>query len=151
MIAVRDATPDDLWSLVSLGRKMQAESVERFPAVEADRVEKQLAMTIANPDAFLCAVAVSDGETIGLITAVAGDYAFSTEKRTCCDLLFVAPDRRGLVAAKYLVAAFIDWSDALGAKTNIMGVSTGVHPERTGRLFELLGFAPMGMTYRRDG
>ncbi len=151
MITVRNAVPDDLWSLVSLGWKMQAESIEPFPAVEADRVEKQLAMTIANPEALLCAVAVSDGETIGMVTAVAGDYAFSTEIRTCCDLLFVVPDRRGLVAAKYLVAAFTDWSDGLGAKTNIMGVSTGVNPERTGRLFELLGFAPMGITYRRGG
>ncbi len=151
MITVRNATPDDLWSLVSLGRMMQTESNERFPGVEADRVEKQLVMTIANPDALLCAVAVSEGETIGMVTAVAGDYAFSTEKRTCCDLLFVVPDRRGVIAAKRLVTAFTDWSDGLGAKTNIMGISTGVHPERTGRLFELLGFAPMGMTYRRGG
>ncbi len=54
------------------------------------------------------------------------------------------------MVGKRLVERFTDWADALGAKTDIIGVSTGIDPERTGRLLELMGFRPMGMTYRRD-
>ncbi len=85
-----------------------------------------------------------------MVTAVAGDYAFSSQRRAVSDLLFVLPERRGLVAAKRLIQRFFGWSRKVGAKTAFIGVSTGVFPERTGRFFELMGFRPMGMMYRRD-
>lgn len=150
MICVRDAGAADLDALIALGSRMRSESVEPFPPIEPERVQKQLDMAVAMPDVFLVALAEDDGLPIGMVTAVAGDYAFSSQLRAVSDLLFVLPERRGLVAAKWLVRRFLDWSDDLGAETDIIGVSTGVSPERTGRFLELMGFRPMGMTYRRD-
>ena len=41
VLEIRNATLDDLDALVSLGRQMQAESVEPFPVVEPERVAAQ--------------------------------------------------------------------------------------------------------------
>ena len=151
MIRGRDATSDDLDALIALGSRMRAESIEPFPPVEPARVRKQLDIAVAMPGVFLVALAEDDdGSPVGMVTAVAGDWAFSSQLRSVSDLLFVLPERRGLVAAKRLVQRFLDWSDDLGAKTAIIGVSTGVSPERTGRFLELMGFQPMGTTYRKD-
>lgn len=150
MIRIRDARAADLDALVALGLRMRNESIEPFPPVEPERVKKQLDMTLAMPGVFLATLAEHAGHPIGMLTAVAGDYAFSCERQAVSDLLFVLPERRGLIAAKRLVMRFLDWSDGLGAKTALIGLSTGVSPERTGQFLESMGFRPMGMTYRRD-
>lgn len=150
MIHVRDATLSDLDSLIALGARMLAESVERFPPIEPEQVQKKLDMAQSMPEVFLVALAENKGLPIGMVTAVAGDYAFSTRRRAVSDLLFVLPERRGMIAAKMLVARFLDWSVEVGAETAIIGVSTGVSPERTGHFLELLGFDPLGMMYRRN-
>lgn len=150
MIHVRGAGPDDLDALIELGSRMRAESVESFPSIERECAKKQLDMTVAMPDIFLAAIAENDGTPIGMVTAVAGSYAFSSERRAVSDLLFVLPERRGMVAAKRLVQRFLDWSDSVGAETAIIGISTGVSPERTGQFLELMGFRLMGTTYRRE-
>ena len=150
MICVRDAAAADLDALVALGLRMRTESVEPFPPVEPERVKKQLDMTLTMPDVFLAALAEDGGYPVGMVTAVAGDYSFSFQRRAVSDLLFVLPECRGLIAAKRLVRRFLNWSDGLGAETAIIGVSTGITPERTGHFLELMGFRPMGMMYRRD-
>ena len=147
---VRDATFEDYNGLLALGARMIAESKTRFPEIEPDRVRKQLELTLEHPNLMLCGVAEHEGLLIGMVTAFAGDYAFSTELRSACDLLFVTQDRRGLVAAKMLIDFYKDWSDDLGCRVSTMGISTSVHPERTGLLFERCGFYPVGPTFRRD-
>lgn len=146
---VRSATATDVPALTALGLAMWTESTTAFPPIEPERIEKQLALTMAHPQSFLAALAEDNGEAVGMVTAVAGDYAFSTERRASCDMLFVLPERRGVIAAKLLVRHFEDWAKSIGAKTAIMGISTGVHPARTGELFKRLGYDVMGITYRK--
>ncbi len=150
MISVRSATIADIDALIDLGSRMRAESIEPFPAIEQERVQAYLDMAESRPEMFLVALAEDAAVPIGMVTAVCGDYAFSTQRRAVSDLLFVLPERRGVMAAKQLVQWFLDWSVGVGAEKALIGVSTGVTPERTGRFLGLMGFQPMGMTYRRD-
>jgi GNAT superfamily N-acetyltransferase len=46
--------------------------------------------------------------------------------------LFVAPEHRGGSAGPRLARAFIEWSKEHGAAVINMGITTGVHAERTG-------------------
>lgn len=146
---VRDADEGDLGAFLALGEAMLRESVAPFPPIEPGRVAKQLELTMVNPGVLLAALAEAGTQPIGMVTAVAGDYAFSTERRAMCDLLYVVPDRRGALAAVRLVGHFEKWAYLAGAKTAIMGISTGIHPERTGQLFERLGYSVMGTSYRK--
>ena len=149
MIRVRNAVVEDLPVLLGLGRHMRNESIARFPLIDAARVQKQLDMAASMPDVFLVALAEDDGLPVGMVTAVAGDYAFSTERRAVSDLLFVVPERRGSTAAHRLVRWFNAWASGVGAETAIVGLSTGVKPASTGRFLERMGFEPLGMMYRK--
>ena len=146
---IRHASQGDLDNLLSLGERMRTESTVHYPEIERGCAEGFLNASLEMPDRFLVAVAEEDG-LVGMITAVAGPYAFSSEIRSASDLLYVSPEYRGGRTAMRLVQKYKDWSDEIGAVTSIMGISTGVTPEKTGRFFEFMGFSPIGMMYRRD-
>lgn len=150
MIRIRNATADDLDVLLTLGALMHAESIELYPPVEREHARKSLDVAIAMPNNFLIVLAEDDGEPIGMMTAIAGPYSFSSRLRAASDLLFVIPERRGGTAAMRLVRWFKNWGDSVGADSATLSVATGVSPERTGRFFELMGFRSMQMTYRMD-
>ena len=150
MIRIRDMTADDLDTFVSLGKRMHNESIEPYPPIDPDFMQKYLEMAVSMPEIFLFAIAEDDGVPMGMVAAVAGPYSFSPEIRAASDLLFVLPEHRGSRAAIKLVQKFKGWSDSVGARTANLSVATGVSPERTGRFFELMGFRPMQKTYQRD-
>lgn len=145
---IRDATVDDLDTLIDLGSKMHEESLEPYPPIERDHALQYVEMAVAHPGVFLLALAEKDNP-VGMITAVAGAYCFSSRLRTASDLLFVLPEHRGGKAAMKLVARYNEWADSLGVWSSTLSVATGISPSRTGRFFEHMGFDPMERTYRR--
>ena len=146
---IRPAVGGDFDCLLNLGEKMRRESLVNFPPIEEEKVAMFLKKSLDHPDMFMVCVA-QDTEIIGMITSMLGEYSFCSAKRSVCDMLFVTAERRGALAAKKLIQKFIGWSQNVGANEAIMGVSTGIHPERTGRLFERLGFELMGHSYRME-
>ena len=150
MIQIRDAVLDDLGILISLGEKMLSESSEPYPPVEPEHARKYIEMAVSMPGVFLTVLAEDDGIPVGMMTAVAGPYSFSSRLRTSSDLLFVLPEHRGGMASIRLVKRFKEWSDGLGAYCDTLSIATGVTPERTGKFFKIMGFRPMEMIYRRD-
>jgi len=66
--------------------------------------------------------------------------------------LFVRPDTRGGLTAYRLIREALDWCQAKGLKPRDVqiGVSTGIHPEQTGRLYESLGFKCVGGIYELE-
>jgi GNAT superfamily N-acetyltransferase len=149
MIQIRDATSDDLDVFVSLGARMYEECTVSYPPVEEEHIRKYLDVAVTMPNVFLNLIAEDDGP-IGILTAVAGPYSFSPKLRTSSDILFVLPEKRGGRAAILLVGRFNEWADSIGAVNSTMSIATGVTPKRTGRFFEMMGFRPMEMIYRRD-
>jgi GNAT superfamily N-acetyltransferase len=148
-VIIRNATIDDLDVFLSLGGKMHEESTVSYPPIDKEHIRKYLDMAVSMPEIFLNLIA-EDGGPIGMLTAVAGPYSFSPEIRTSSDVLFVLPEKRGGRTAILLVKRFNEWSDSIGAVSATMSVATGITPERTGRFFEMMGFRPMEMIYRRD-
>ena len=148
---IRSAVMDDIGGIIELAETMRREIVTPFPAIDHERVERQLSLTQAHPDAMMAEVAVGrSGGIAGLITAVMADYAFSFERRAVSDVLYVMPDARGAVMAKRLVARFEKWAARHGARMAWLGVSTGLTPDRTGRLFENFGYRAIGAIYRKE-
>ena len=147
---VRPATQDDLDSLLMLGRAMRNESVTAFPEIEDARVALQLRLVGEHPDMFMAALAETNGTVTGMVTAMAGDWAFSSQKRALCDMLFVLPQWRNGTTGLRLLRAFIDWKRRIGALVAFAGISTGVHPASTGRLFAHEGFVPAGTLWRME-
>lgn len=141
---IRAATLQDLPRLVDLGRVMHSES--RFACIEfvPAKLEATLRSVIATGGVF---VAERDGVVIGGFAGVVVEYFFSTDRMACDLAIFVEPNKRGGFAAAALISAFKVWARRQGAKRIELGVSTGVHADKTGALFERLGLTREGALY----
>lgn len=65
-------------------------------------------------------------------------------------LLWVAPEKRGTLRAWRLVQAFEEWAKSRGARQIIAGVSSGVSEHTAERLYEGMGFHPMGRNFCKE-
>ena len=147
---VRRAIGSDFDPLLDLGKRMRSESVTDFPEIEEGKVALFLKASLDSPDTVMVYVAEDRGEIIGMITALISEYTFCYVKRSVCDMLFVIPERRGASAAKKLINKFVEWSGSAGVNDAIIGITTGVKPEATGRMFEKFGFDLIGYSYRME-
>ncbi len=147
---IRPAVIDDVDGLMRLGNAMRAESHTPWPKLDRERVKTQVKLSVDHPETVMVALSGKPDDLTGMVTAVCGDYAFSYERRAACDLLFIQPDARSAQLAIRLIRHFKAWAEAAGAKTAFMGDTTGVDPDRVGKLFERLEFAHVGGTYRME-
>jgi GNAT superfamily N-acetyltransferase len=84
-----------------------------------------------------------DGAAVGMLLGIAAPHLFSPQLLASDLALFILPTHRKGRAAVALIRAFEDWARRIGAVEVALGVSTGVHPEATVRLFERLGYVPV--------
>jgi GNAT superfamily N-acetyltransferase len=146
---VRHATTADIATLVELGRSMHAEApVLRHAAFSPQKVEATLRLAMEHGLVLLNVD--EDGSIDGAFVGVVIERWFSTERYFADLAFYVKPERRGGLTAYRLLRGVLAWCEAKGlAPCDVtLAVSTGVHPETTGRLFEQMGFERYGGMYR---
>lgn len=145
---IRPATLSDLPALMDLAHLMHTES--RFaplPISEA-RTADTLARLMESEDGAVL-VLEEGGRIVGGVVGAVTDH-WSLGIRVAGELaVFLAPDARRGRAAVSIVQAFERWAESRGASSIDMGITTGVHTERTGQLYERMGFSFKGMTYTK--
>lgn len=103
---------------------------------------------MAIEDANMMIISVKDGDTYaGLMIASVRAPEFSHDLIAWDTLIYVHPDYRGTRAAILLLKEYRRWSIARGAKMIFMRTTTGIEPQKTGKLFEKLGFRYVGGNY----
>jgi GNAT superfamily N-acetyltransferase len=145
---IRPAVPDDLPTLLELGRCMHAES-PRFSALTFDATKVFELLTSAIDDDRYLLIVVDDGEG-GLAGGFLGYITpqwFSHDEVAADLALFVDPDRRGGIVAARLLKAYAEWAEARGAKQITAGISTGVMVEQTAQMYRRLGFNQYGYLF----
>lgn len=96
-------------------------------------------------------VAVQDGKLIGLFVGVVAPVHWWNQEKHGIDLiLYVLPEHRGSTAAVKLLKAWEDCAKASGAKSVRISVASGFSTERTGRLYERLGYTQLGSLYSKE-
>lgn len=146
---IRPATDADVPAIAELGRLLHQESDEyRGISYDVDKVcETMRGLLSCGGVIFLYE---SGGELCGGLAGSIGEFWFSREKISGDFSLFVKPEHRhGLIAVK-LILAFQAWSKQLGARRMQMGITTGIHAERTGRLYQSLGMRHAGLLFNKD-
>lgn len=162
---IRAATDADIPALVALGKLMHAEAPEyRDDAYLPERAE---VTTRAAIGMGACFVAEQDMEweyhgnddemhslgvaatPTGMILGIISDH-WSVDRVVACDLVvYVLPEyRRGRIA-EGLIRALEDAAREKGAKHLSLGISTGVHPERTEALYRALGYEQATVGFRK--
>ena len=138
---IRPMTHNDRPVVMARAALMHRES-PRFNGYKFDahKVAQLLRQAVENPDIYCALVSSVDFVVVGGFLGTAYSQWFSDD-RVAADLaLFVQPDTRGGIAAMRLIKAYEASAKDLGVKTITLGVSTGVHHDRTIRLYETLGF-----------
>lgn len=147
-MSVRHATAQDMDRLLELVQVMHAEAVALNHAPLAlEKVE--LAFSACMRSGVLIVHVDGEGVVDGFFAGIVDERWFS-RARCFFDLgFFVHPDRRGGLAAYRILRMLIDWLKQKGIRGRdvVLGVSTGVHPESTGKFFEQLGFVRLGGMY----
>lgn len=140
---IRKATAKDLQAIIEMGYRL----CDRTPQAKVDRDRQAIAQTIThcmNSSLGCCFVSERDGRLTGVIVGVAQQYWFS-RKRQAVDLMFTSEHPGdGL----QLLRKFVDWAWAAPGVVEVtMAQSSGIEVERTGVLFERVGFHRVGGVY----
>jgi GNAT superfamily N-acetyltransferase len=142
--SVRRATAADLDALVELGQALHAESPQyRDEPFEAPVLRRWLAARIATnlmADDSAVFVCESGGALVGVLVALVFDRSFNRRRAAAELCLYVVPAHRGGRALPRLATAFEGWAAKHGASTATLGISTGIHPERTVRAYTRMGY-----------
>lgn len=147
---IRNATVGDIPALIELGTRMYLESryAETSPFDEQKCTD--LAKQLINAEFGVVLVVEESGQLVGWVAGGIGEQYFSHERMAFEYGVFIAAEHRGGTAGYRLVKAFIDWANNHGARVINMGITTGVHEERTGELYQRLGLARTGSLYSME-
>ncbi|MFA4102314.1 GNAT family N-acetyltransferase [Serratia nevei] len=147
---IRNATAGDIPALIELGARMYLESryAETSPFDEQKCAELAQHL-IAAPDGCVL-VAEHGGQVIGWMAGGIAEQWFSRKLMAFEYGLFIAPEHRGGSAGPRLAKTFIAWAADHGAAVINMGITTGVHEERTGAMYERLGLSRAGLLYSKE-
>jgi len=144
-VKVRQATIEDIGSLISLGREMHDES-PLFSQLDYD--EAKLAALgeklLEQGGVFLAED--EDLVVVGMFVGMVNKYFFGNDLVASDFALYVDEDHRGGSIGVRLVKAFEKWAFEFGAKVILLGISTGIQANRTAQLYSRLGFKTHGYT-----
>lgn len=148
---LRQATPDDVMTMVEIGRLVHAESrFAQFPYDEGKLQENLGALIVLQErrGSHICLLAENnDGKLIGCIIGALEEYFFTRSHSASSILLWVDPGYRGSAAALRLVQAFRNWGAKHGALEVCFPIASGVSIARTDRFLRRLGFHQTGGNY----
>jgi GNAT superfamily N-acetyltransferase len=146
---IRVATVHDLPALVSLGAFLHDES-PRFRQRSFDPVKCGEHLKMLIDGAGVVFVADHHGVVVG---AFAGGIAVDWygHHKTAFDYsIMVHPTHRQGILAVRLLTAFKVWAKEMGADCVQCGITTGIKPQETARLYQALGFELIGQLFEQE-
>lgn len=146
---IRNFTLDDVPAMIELGKQMHEESSFAGLQYDEQKLYDMGIVYIANPEIYFAKVAEKDGVIYAMYVGYISEYYFSKDLAGFDQLLFVAPEKRGGIAAMRLIKEFEEWAYSNGAKEVRPACSTGVQSEKTRQLYEALGYETVGYTFRK--
>ena len=146
---IRPMTAQDIPVLIGMGAAMHGES--RYAKLDFDPEKlRGLGETIlGDPDSWLALVAERDSEIIGFCIGYVAPHFFGNDLTSGDLAIYVMPEHRGGTIGARLVKLYTGWCEAKGVKEPLLGVSAGITPERTGRLYERLGYTEKYIIYKK--
>jgi GNAT superfamily N-acetyltransferase len=150
---IRFATRNDFEQAVVLGWEMHQQS-PRYSKMNYN-LEKVVMFfeSIINNDDYLFLVAEKEGRLVGGFIGYVMPTWFGDDLTAGDFSLFIHQDHRGGTTAPRLIKKYIAWAKAKGVKAeNIgLGITTGVDPEKTAKLYEMLNFQESGILMNLKG
>lgn len=148
---IREAELKDLEQALVVGWEMHQESRYRNMEFNLDKVAQFFTFIIESSD-YLFLIVEKNSQVVGGFIGYAMPTWFSDELAAGDFALYIYPEHRGGTAALRMVKQYLAWCESKGVPPdNIdLGITTGVHTEKTKAFYEKLGFEMTGlvMNYR---
>jgi GNAT superfamily N-acetyltransferase len=146
---IRPMTAQDIPALLVLGAAMHGESRYAKLDFDSEKLRGLGETMLGDPDSWLALVAERDSEIIGFCIGYVAPHFFGNDLTSGDLAIYVVPEHRGGTIGARLVKLYTSWCEARGVKEPLLGVSAGITPERTGRLYERLGYTDQYIIYKK--
>ena len=141
---------DRILDILQLGTAMHAEGDYSSVPFDNELAAQYIFDRVIKDGSGFGVIAYDGDKPVGLIAGGVANFFFSPATYAYDHVWYVLPEYRGSRTALRLLKMFESWSKAQGCVSLCMGVSTGIASEKTGRMFERLGFRHVGGNYRMD-
>lgn len=145
---VHPATPDDAAELAALGRRLHDSST--YAAIPYNEAKVQALMARLAAGDGVVFVVRQDGRIVGGIAGAVLPWWFSDELHGFEFSFFIAPEHSNGFAAIRLMAAFRVWCRQRGAKVVRVGITTGIHQDKTAQLYRMMGAKYIGPLFELE-
>jgi GNAT superfamily N-acetyltransferase len=145
---VEVATPADAAEIAALGRVLHDRSTYAEVPYNEAKVEQHMRSLMTNGGVVF--VVRKDGAIVGGIAGAVSAWWFSDELMGYEYSFFIAPPHTNGMAAMRLMSAFRTWCKARGAKSLRVGITTGIHQEKTAAFYRLMGFKDIGPLFELE-
>lgn len=131
----------DISQVTSLGRRMHEESpIYSKNIFDPQKVIHLLHHSLSIPQEMCVLINVEDDVVNGGIIGISQENWYGPDREASDVALFIHKDKRGGMLAARLIRAYESWAKSIGAKVINLGVSTGIHVEKTTALYKRLGY-----------
>jgi len=149
-IRYEEFSVENIADVVVLGMELHDESPQKHIPFDIERAaQNAYESIILNQHGF--GLLAFDGDVpIGMIAGVLATYDFGGQIYAFNNVWYVKKERRGSPVGIKLLDRFVDWSKDQGAMQVLLGVASGITPERTGKAVLRKGFVETGRNYIKD-
>lgn len=150
ILMIRPMMLCDIPQVVGLGHQMHKESpIFRGNTFDPQKVTSLLQHSLVAPQDMCVFVNSECDELTGGIIGIAQEHWYGPDREAADVALFIRKDKRGGMLAARLIRAYEKWAKKVGVTVVNLGVSTGIHVDKTAALYERLGYSQPSTNLRK--
>lgn len=147
---IREAVEFDLFQIAKLGEEYadEVQTHQDFPYHMPTAIAN-FSLAIESP--YFCTfVGVKGTEIVGFLWGYVTSLPWSLTPIAFDNILYVKPEHRGTSIGVKLILAYEKWARDRDIKIACLSIASGITEERTGKLYEKLGYVKVGIQYRKQ-
>jgi len=130
-----------------LGEKMHKESAYSDMPFDLEMAAQNIYQMLIQSEHGFGLIAYKDTNPVGMIGGALATHYFGPALYAYDFAWYVTPKQRGSSIAIRMLKKFEKWAKDRGALEMHLGVTTGVSPEKTAKMFERMGYKFVGSNY----
>ena len=137
-----------LRDILHLGLAMHKEGDYQSVPFDIEKTAQAIMDLIIKDENGFGVIAYDGDKPVGILAGGITQPFFSYSTYAFDYVWYIVPEHRGARTAIRMLKMFKEWATEKGCEDLWMGVSTNIQPEKTGKLFERLGFRHVGGNYK---
>lgn len=148
---IRTATEFDALVALQMGEAYVQETGHYVDIpYDANLAVGNMLLAIHDPRQLFLIAVDSSGEAVGMLWAFCGPaLPWSPAPVAVDQIVYVDPKKRGSKHGIELIQEYEKWAVNMGAVEVRLSIASGIHEDKSGKLYEKLGYDRLGSQFRR--